>query len=72
MLRSSGLPATRTQTDHFDGLAFHSKADIQRAIDDCVADALLLKLDGGMAVAADQKLALMRVLGVAATNKGIE
>ena len=72
MQRSSSLPAACAQADDFDRLAFDSKADIVCAADNRVADGFLLQLNGGVAVAANQELALVRVLGVAAANKSVE
>jgi hypothetical protein len=63
MQRSSSLPAARAHADHFDGLAFDSKADIAGALIIASLIAFLLKLDGGVAVAANQELALMRCSG---------
>ena len=53
-------------------MPFDLEADVGSAFDNGVADAFLFKLDGGVALAADQELALMRMLRVVATDKGVK
>ncbi|MNP79726.1 hypothetical protein D3C76_1776370 [compost metagenome] len=72
MHRSCCASAAAAQAYHFHGLGFDAETDGLGAGDDGAADAVLLKLDGHVACAADQELTLVRVLRMAAADKGVE
>jgi hypothetical protein len=70
--RSCRAPAITAQADYFHRLRFHAETHAFGAGEDRIADAVLLQFDGDVAFAADEELALVRVLGVAATDEGVE
>ncbi|CAI8945571.1 hypothetical protein EMIT0P253_50049 [Pseudomonas sp. IT-P253] len=72
-MRCSSSPLTTgAEPDHFNGLALDDKPDLPGAIDDGAADRLLFELNGGVAFAADQELALMGVFRVIAADKSVQ
>ncbi|MNN91638.1 hypothetical protein D3C81_2097770 [compost metagenome] len=69
---SSGLPAARAQTHHFDSLPLDAETNVPGAIDNGVADRFLLELDGHVTGTANQELALMCVPRVVAADEGVQ
>jgi len=70
--RSGALPAAGAQADDFNGLAFDTETDRSGTGDYGLADHRLLQLDGRMALAADQELALVGKLRLIAADEGVE
>jgi zinc transport system substrate-binding protein len=70
--RSCALPAAGAQADDFNGLAFDTETDRSGTGDYGLADHRLLQLDGRVALAADQELALVGKLRLIAADEGVE